>query len=252
MVVTRLHARLAVLGAALACCASFAAAQPRTTQSLGARFLETRVNLEALARSADSARKPAEAALLRARLRDGDFQEADKIILLYETGPLAVVAETLTVRPGRMVEIPKYGELSLVGVLHSELREKIGTHLARFFTQANVRTTPLMQLAVQGSVGKPGYYYVNPDAPLPDAVMAAGGQTGDADWPKTIVRRAGVVIWKAQDVQWAVGEGLSVDRMQLRGGDEIFINKKPTNNAMTWIQLGLGVVTLVITLSRLR
>jgi protein involved in polysaccharide export with SLBB domain len=218
----------------------------------GGRFLETRAGLDSLAKLADNNRQPNEAALIRARLRDGDFQEGDRIVLVYEPSLGTAVSETLTVRGTLAMEIPGYASVSLAGVLHSELHDKVLAHFKISFKDPVVRVNPLVRLAVQGSVTRPGYVYASPDAPLSDVLMLAGGQTAEADWPKTFVRRAGVVLWKASDLQQAIAQGLTVDRLQLRAGDEVFVAKKAVHNWTVWIQVALGVVTLILALTARR
>jgi hypothetical protein len=247
MSIARLCAVLTVVAAGLS--ASSAAGAQAVTRRPGGRFLETRAALDSLVKVADNGRKPEDAALIRARLRDGDFQEGDRIVLAYEATLGTAVSETLTVRGTLALEIPSFGSVPLTGVLHSELHDKVFEHFKKSFKDPVVRVNPLIRLAVLGSVMRPGYVYASPDAPLSDALMLAGGQTNDADWPKTIVRRGGVVLWKAADLQQAIAQGLSVDRLQLRGGDEVFVAKKAVHNWATWIQIGLGIVTVVLALS---
>jgi len=154
------------------------------------------------------------------------------------------------VRATRTIEIPGYANVSVAGVLHSELQDKVLEHFKKSFRDPVVRVNPLVRLAVQGSIMRPGYVYASPDSPLSDALMLAGGQTADADWPNTIVRRSGVILWSAPDLQQAIAQGLSVDRLQLRTGDEVFVGKKVVHNYLAWVQITLGVVTLILTLRR--
>lgn len=247
MSIARVCAALTVVVAGLS--ASPVAGAQGPARRPGGRFLETRAALDSLAKVADNARQPNEAALIRARLRDGDFQEGDRIVLAYEPALGRTVSETLTVRGTLTMEIPEYASVSLAGVLHSELHDRVIEHFKKSFRDPVVRVNPLIRLAVLGSVMRPGYVYASPDAPLSDALMLAGGQTNDADWPKTIVRRGGVVLWKASDLQEAIARGLSVDRLLLQGGDEVFVAKKAVHNWATWIQIGLGVVTLLLALA---
>lgn len=247
MSIARLCAALTVVVAGLS--ASSVATAQGAARRPGGRFLETRAALDSLAKVADNNRQPNDAALIRTRLRDGDFQEGDRVALFFEPPVGAVVSETLSVRGTLSMEIPGYASVSLVGVLHSEVQDKVIEHFKKSFRDPVVRVNPLIRLAVQGSVMRPGYVYAPPDAPLSDVVMLAGGQTADADWPKTIVRRGGVVLWKASDLQQAIAQGLTVDRLQLRAGDEVFIAKKAVHNWTTWIQIGLGVVTLLLALT---
>ena len=44
-----------------------------------------------------------------------------------------------------------------------------------------------------------------------------------ADLNRITIRREGKVIWKPKDVRTALNDGLSVDRLHLRAGDEITV-----------------------------
>jgi hypothetical protein len=63
------------------------------------------------------------------------------------------------------------------------------------------------------------------DAGISDVIMQAGG-VSQADGSNTVIRRAGQQIWSAGDVRFALADGLSLDRLNLRAGDEIFVNPK--------------------------
>src|SRR5437763_1041624 len=63
----------------------------------------------------------AEAAALRARLREGDFHVGDRIILAV-SGETAL-SNTFTVRAGNLLEIPTLPPVSLRGTLRSELHD---------------------------------------------------------------------------------------------------------------------------------
>jgi hypothetical protein len=39
-----------------------------------------------------------------------------------------------------------------------------------------------------------------------------------------VIRRGGEVIWNAQDTRTALADGLSLDRLHLRAGDELYVD----------------------------
>lgn len=215
----------------------------------GARF-ETREQLETLARDAESQRRTAQAWLLRSRLERGDFQEGDRVVVVMEGS--TVVMDTLQVRAGKVLQFPRMGELSLVGVLRSELTDRIREHLAKYLTTPVVRVTPLLSLAVLGSVTRPGYYYVPADAVLRDVLMMTGGPAANADINRTVVRRSGEVIWPETEVRVALSDGLALDALHLRAGDEVFVperRRRDTNTMIAMITSGVAIVTLIVNLT---
>ena len=206
------------------------ASAPRTTQ------FETRAELEAASRTAASENRAGEAALLRARLQHGDFQEGDRILVAVDVPGLrsgeatglrtGADNDTVIVRAGKLSQfskLPNIPDLSLEGVLRSELVDTITAHLRKYLRDPTVRATPLVRLAVMGAVGRPGWYSTPTDVILADVIMQAGGVSAEADVPNTVVRRAGDVIWNAKDVRLALADGLSLDRLHLRAGDEIYV-----------------------------
>jgi protein involved in polysaccharide export with SLBB domain len=89
-----------------------------------------------------------------------------------------------------------------------------------------VRATPLVRVAVLGTVGRPGYLYTAADIPLSDVIMAAGGPGGGADLGRVTVLRGSEVIWSGKDTKAALADGLSIDQLHMRAGDEINVGAK--------------------------
>ena len=220
--------RAMVFSAALvACVGAVAQAQARVTQQ--SKDLETRATLEQEAQVAEQNHRTGEAFLLRNRLLHGDFQDGDRIIVqLLGSVPMS---DTITVRAGKLLPLPRMDDLPLEGVLRSELNAKLSSHLARYLRDSTARATPLLRVAVLGQVGRPGFYYTPADVLLSDVLMLAGGPGGDANLNEMTIRRAGETIWNAQDTRTAVTDGLSLDRLHLRAGDEIQV---PQNSHFNW------------------
>jgi protein involved in polysaccharide export with SLBB domain len=218
---------------------------PAGAASAPRREYESRSELETQAVAAEGAHRTGEAWLLRQRLTKGDFQDGDKIALTVQAslmaGPLNL-PDTVTVRAGRRIELGRMGEFSLDGVLRSELTDKVRDHLAQYVKEPIVRTTPLVRVAILGSVGRPGFFYSPADRPLSDVLMLAGGPGQDANLAGTTVRRGDDVIWSAQDTHTAIADGLSLDRMHLRAGDEIFVPQKKHTQWLALASFGLSLI----------
>jgi hypothetical protein len=245
-----ISSRTVVLSAVLVACAgASASAQARVTQQ--SKDLETRAMLEQEAKVAEENHRTGEAFLLRNRLQHGDFQDGDRIVVqLLGSIPYH---DTITVRAGKMLPLPRMDDMSLEGVLRSELNDRLSSHLAKYLRDSTARATPLLRLAVLGQVRGPGFYYTPADVLLSDVLMMAGGPAGDADLNDMTIRRSGETIWNAQDTRTAVTDGLSLDRLHLRAGDEIYV---PQNSHFNWtsvLQIGsiaLSAVVALVTLSR--
>ena len=214
------------------------------------REFESRAELEAQAAAAESQHRTGEAFLLRSRLQKGDFQDGDRIVVEVEGNLLMSKPETLVVRAGKRLELPRMADVQLEGVLRSEVTSRITQHLSQYLRDPVVRATPLVRVAILGAVGRPGYYYTAADIPLSDVIMKAGGVSPNADFGKVSVRRASEVIWNAKDTRTAMADGLSIDRLHMRAGDEIQIDEKRRIPWLTVLSITAPLAYLIISVIR--
>jgi protein involved in polysaccharide export with SLBB domain len=226
--------------------------QTEITQPALVSQFESRADLEAQARQAESQHRTSEAWLLRNRLEKGDFQEGDRIVVMLHSSAAIQKIDTLIVRAGKVLQLKDMDDLSLEGVLRSELNDQFVKHLAKYLRDPEARTTPLMRLSVQGQVGRPGFYDVSADLLLSDVVMRAGGPGGEADLSKIVIRRGPTLIWGEKDTQAALTDGLSLDRLHLRAGDEIEVGEKRKIAWLSILSVSIGLISLAVTLVRLR
>ena len=185
---------------------------------------ETRAQLEAEAAAADAAGRTTEASLIRYRLQAGDFSEGDKILVTVQ-GP-GGFSDTLTVRSGKLLDLPQLPSLSLNGVLRSELLPRLTTHLTQYVRQPVVSVRPLVRVGILGQVQHPGYYYTSADLPLSDVLMVAGGPAPQADMGKVSVRRGQRVILDEPGTRAALTGGRSMDMLHMQAGDEIQVGQQ--------------------------
>ena len=184
------------------------------------------------------------ATLIQGRLDRGDFRDGDRIVVRIESS--AGFSDTLTVQTGKRLDLRQLGEVSLEGVLRSELVSKLTTHLARFLRDPVVHATPLVRIGILGSVSRPGYYYTSAEIPLTDVLMEAGGPTADADLSKTEVRRGTNVIVDTRNTQLAMTQGYSVDMLHLSAGDAIEVGRKSQFNWVMAVSTAATIVGLLI------
>ena len=213
---------------------------------------EKRSDLEQRARAAESQHRTSEAWMLRNRLEKGDFQEGDRVVVEYHSTAVAQPVETVTVRAGQIVQFLRLEDLKLAGVLRSELTARVVEHLAKYLKDPEAQTIPLLRVAVFGSVGRPGYFYSPADGVINDVLMRAGGPAPDADMKGIIVRRGPDIIWSDEAMQTALIDGLSLDRLNLRAGDEIYVPPERHISWLTVITTGIGLASIALTLVRFR
>jgi protein involved in polysaccharide export with SLBB domain len=226
------------------------------------RISATRAELDSLAVRAEErassavtaqlrAEQQREAAALRARLRAGDFEVGDRIILVVRAD--STLSDTFTVQPGRTLNLPNFPPVSLAGVLRSELRSHLVTQVARFVKDTALRATSLIRFGVLGEVAHPGYYRLPADVPISDAIMAAGGPTAQADMPKTVVRRGSKEFLSKDAVRQAMVSGMTLDQLSLSPGDEIVVRaKRQRAGWQTVAQVAALASGLVLSLRALR
>ncbi len=228
-----------------------AAGRPNATRS-ELQTLVARAEEEASASALDAearAEKQRVAAALRARLRDGDFEVGDRVVLAVRGD--SALSDTLAVQAGRVLSLRNLPTLSLAGVLRSELRSHLVAQIARFVKDTAIQVTPLIRFGVLGEVARPGYYRLPADIPISDAIMAAGGPTPRADMPRTVVRRGSKELLSKGAVRNAMVAGVTLDQLNLGAGDEIVVSAKRERNrwqtaaqvaAIAGVVLSLGVI----------
>ena len=223
----------------------------------------TREKLEAMAaqaeRDAESSRNKearnqhqADAELMRQRLRDGDFQVGDRLLVTIDTGAVGVM-DSVTVRSSRVIQLVGMPEISLQGVLRSELQEYLTQQYARMIKEPKIKAVVLVRLGVYGPVGNPGFYSVPADLLLSDVIMEAGGPATTADMNKTVVRRGRREVVSRKTVQRALVVGSTIDALGIQTGDAIYVGSTTGGRgAQTFrtISIGLGLVATLYGISR--
>jgi len=182
---------------------------------------------------------------IAARLRDGDFLPGDRIVLrvIGET----TLNDTLIVKNNRALPLPGLDDLPLDGILRSELRERMGAHLARFLRNPQFSVTSLIRLAVVGEVARPGFYSLPPDARIADAVMLAGGPTSNGDLGRLTVTRDGRSLFPEEQMRDIVARGVSLDGAGLVPGDAVAVGQRGRHDPQIYFQAGTVLLSALST-----
>ncbi|HKV49929.1 MAG TPA: polysaccharide biosynthesis/export family protein [Gemmatimonadaceae bacterium] len=202
---------------------------------------------DAATRTADQT----QAASIRQRLRDGDFQVGDRIAIVVRGD--STLSDTVAVRTGRTIQLRSLPVIPLAGVLHSELQDYLTKQMAQYLKNPTVSVTPLVQIAVVGDVGHPGFFWVPADLTLTDAIMLAGGPTQASDLNGTKILRDNKERLSDKQVQRAFASGSTLDELDMRAGDQITVPDKPKKDWVRILQVtgALAAITVsVIALSR--
>jgi hypothetical protein len=169
-------------------------------------------------------RAKAEIAAIQQRLQQGDFKVGDRFVLTFRQD--SVRTDTASVRDSLMVSLLALPDVSLAGALRSELDDRLNAHVARFVKNASVRSSVLTRISIRGAVQGPGFYYAQPDRPVSDLVMLAGGPLVTANLDQFELRRGSVVLLKPKDSKRAVKDGRTLEQLDIQSGDEVVISAK--------------------------
>ena len=206
-----------------------------------------RAELERL--DAEGNKGRAGAALIRARLENGDFQAGDRVFIRVAGEPQ--LTDTFVVTSGIQLELPQVGTLSLQGVLRSELEERLKSHLARYLRDPVVEAHPLIRVLVEGGVLRPGYYGAAPQQPIVDVIAQAGGFTPQANSRDMRIERGERVIWSGKLLSDAMGHGHSIDQLSLRAGDRLYVPvHRDSGRSLGMIYLLVSISAMIFTMTQ--
>ena len=188
-----------------------------------------------------------DAEVIRGRLTNGDFRVGDRIALFVQGEP--DVPDTVAVEPGPMIALPLFGEISLYGVLRSEVSDHLARELGRFIRDPVVRANGLMRLSVQGSVAQPGFYTIPAEMLVGEALMVAGGPSPQANIDGMRIERGTRRILEGDDLQEAVRQGLTLDQLNLQAGDQIVVPQDTSTGG--WLQTAGIVAGIAVSITTL-
>ncbi len=190
----------------------------------------------------ERSRRSAELQGIRNRLQVGDFHVGDRFLITMRRD--SVSTDTASVRDSLKVAVFSLPDISLSGVLRSELDERMSAHVARYLRGVSVRTNLLTRVAVLGAVRNPGFFLAAPDRPISDLVMLAGGPIPDANLKQLEISRGGKVQIKAKDSDRLLKEGKTLEQVDIQSGDEVKIPLKRKFSWQSIIQLAFVISSL--------
>ena len=225
--------------------------QNKDTAPTAPRPMATRAELEAVVAGKSGKTTDEELKAVRDRLAHGDLQPGDRIALrvLGEQ----TLTDTFTVKPTRTILLPNLGEVSVDGVLRSELNDHLRKEVGRFIRNPQIDATALVRISLTGSIGRPGFYNLPADILASDALMAAGGPGSRGDPTKTEVRRGGLIVASKEQMAAAIQRGSSLDQLNVQSGDEIVVGQlgQGVRGVLQTMGLISGAIFGIVALTRL-
>ena len=197
--------------------------------------------------------KRAQADAIRDRLAEGDLRVGD-LVRIDLVGDAAGLTGTYAVTPLRTITLPGGAEVSLRGILRSEVQGYLTEQLKKYVRDPIVRATTSIRISIFGAIGKPGLYSAPANLLLGDAIMQiAGGPANNARFEKSQIKRGDKVVVDGPEFQLAIREGRTLDQLNLQAGDEITVAAKASGGTVLRV---LGVVgslsSLVYLFTRIR
>lgn len=256
----RITARvLATAGLLVASLASAGAAQEPTTPVVvnAERAMVSRADLTAALKeiegflaagsysSAMRSAKQSQADAIRERLAEGDLRVGD--LIRMDVAEVSTFSNTYMVSPSRTIALPGSTEISVAGILRSELEAHLTSQLKKLVRDPTVRVIPTIRLSIFGAVGKPGFVNAPATLLLSDVIQQlASGPANDVRWEKSKIMRGEKVVVDGPEFREAVNTATTIDQLNLQAGDVIQVAAKPTGGTLARVLATLGGLTSVI------
>ncbi len=188
--------------------------------------------------------KRAEAALIRERLLEGDFFIGDHLMIIM-AGDSGISGQQV-IRPGRVLVLGGLPEIPMRGVLRSEAEEYLTTQIRRFVIDAQVQVRPQIRLTFMGGIKKPGFFQMDADIMLSDALMQAGGIGNSTDLKRSKIMRGDDEVVDGETFSKAIVDGVSLDQLNLRAGDVIEVGEVSKTNWFSTLRTYAIIPGLII------
>lgn len=174
--------------------------------------------------------------------------------------------ETVTLRPGDVVRVtiwredelsgeffvdeigrvtfPLLGEVDVSGIPVRELRRQLTERYRQELRNPSIVITPLRRINVLGEVRRPGLYTLDPTLSLAEVVALAGGATETGDINRIRLIRGGQVV------RDRVSAAESLETMDLRSGDQVFVERRGwfERNSTFLVSMVISVSGIIISL----
>jgi protein involved in polysaccharide export with SLBB domain len=185
------------------------------------------------------------AAVLRDRLTEGDIRPGDqiKITVLGETS----LSGVYDVSPARTILLPGGMEVSVRGVLRSEIQDYLTTQFKKYVVDPTVTAMPCVRLQIFGAIGSPGFFCAPAGMLLSRVIQDNGhGPANNAQFKKSQIRRNGQVVVDGSEFQDAIFKGRTLDQLNVQAGDEIVVAARPSESWIWRIVAGLSALAGLI------
>src|SRR5690606_26814754 len=141
--------------------------------------------------------------------------------------------------------LPGIGNIDMAGVLRAEAEEYLTAQLAQYIRDPVVRVETSLRVTISGAVSQPGFYSMDPDRALTDAIMLAGGPGVLAQLRGIYIERGSDRIWSGEYLQQAIADGRTLDQLSLQAGDHIVVPAEQPPFVLRYLPVWSGVLSAV-------
>jgi protein involved in polysaccharide export with SLBB domain len=198
-----------------------------------------------------------QAALVKKRLEEGDMQFNDGITIDVKGAPHEALTNSYGVSAERKILVPKVGEISVAGVLRSELETYLTSEFSKSLKGFTLTVRMPIRLEIAGAVVKEGPAYVPPELSLLEVITLptiAGGVKPEGVIENLRVLRDGKVVLDGKEWELARTEKRSLEDLGLRTGDVVQVPTRAGGvlaNARKLFGAFSGIFSLLMVAQRL-
>jgi polysaccharide export outer membrane protein len=137
-----------------------------------------------------------------------------------------------TVDQQGVVVLPRLGPIQVQDRLPDSLRSYLLTAFATYLRNPSVEVTILRQVTIDGAVGKPGIYYLDPTITVAQAIALAEGVKPEGKQDQVELIRAGQV----RALALKLPRTARIAETPLRSGDRLYVPER------SWLSRNSGLV----------
>lgn len=202
---------------------------PGTPQATRAELEELLERLEATSQSSTyseqiRAQATEHAQQVKRRLEEGDVQVGEALLIDVTGTPHEKLTSQYQVTPARTIVVPTVGEVSVAGVLQSELQAHLTQEFNRKIVAFQLSVRIPVRLEMTGAVRNPGAFVVPREFSLLDALnnaSTAGGVTESARIDDLRILRGGRVVMEGEEWRQARMTNRTLADLGVRNGDVV-------------------------------
>jgi Polysaccharide biosynthesis/export protein len=121
----------------------------------------------------------AQAAGLPTALHNEIFKAGEALVLEAPADTASFLNSGYAIDSEGYVDLPILGRVLVAGQTREVVQTFLGAKLANYLRDTHVIVRPAIRITLLGYWGRPGQYYISPDATLFEAVRPAGGIAGE-------------------------------------------------------------------------